>query len=277
VNGTSAGSGSWLPEVPGYEKLRRAGEMGEMGVKVVRTTFVPPMWWIPECARQTADALRRCWLPAALSMAALSIGVAVDFVGGIIKSIGTADRIGGGLGVGYVRDPGVWITVMTLAGVAGAQMTADLGARKIRDELDALSVLGVEEMRGLILPRVIALAIAAPILSCFTNLVGWVVSYLVTPVAFHQNVLTKTAFLETFKSFISAPDLPFLVVKLICAGFFVGLVSCYKGVRSSGGAEGVGRAVNEAVLLSFIGVWMINILFNTMFFALFPSATALRG
>jgi phospholipid/cholesterol/gamma-HCH transport system permease protein len=67
------------------------------------------------------------------------------------------------------------------------------------------------------------------------------------------------------------------VVKTALAGFLVGVVSCYKGITSSGGAEGVGRAVNEAVLISFFGVWMINILFNTMFLSLFPSVTILRG
>jgi phospholipid/cholesterol/gamma-HCH transport system permease protein len=67
------------------------------------------------------------------------------------------------------------------------------------------------------------------------------------------------------------------VIKTACAGFLVGVVSCYKGINSSGGAEGVGRAVNEAVLISFFGVWIINILFNTTFLSLFPSVSSLRG
>ena len=89
--------------------------------------------------------------------------------------------------------------------------------------------------------------------------------------------MTHAAFLETFKAFVSPLDMANFVIKTAVAGFLVGVVSCYKGLRASGGAEGVGRAVNEAVLISFFGVWMINILFNTMFLSLFPQVSVLKG
>jgi phospholipid/cholesterol/gamma-HCH transport system permease protein len=166
---------------------------------------------------------------------------------------------------------------MILAGVAGSAMTADLGARKIRDELDALKVLGVEEMRGLIVPRVVALTLVGPILGIITLITAWTATFVAVPIAFHDAIVTPAAFIESFKAFVSPLDMINFVVKTALAGFLVGVVSCYKGITSSGGAEGVGRAVNEAVLISFFGVWMINILFNTMFLSLFPSVTILRG
>jgi phospholipid/cholesterol/gamma-HCH transport system permease protein len=156
-------------------------------------------------------------------------------------------------------------------------MTADLGARKIRDELDALAVLGVEQMRGLVLPRVLALTLVGPILGIWTLVVSWVATYLVVPVAFSNAVVTHAAFVETFKAFVSPLDMANFILKTAVAGFLVGVVSCYKGINSSGGTEGVGRAVNEAVLICFFGVWLINLLFNTAFLSLFPSVTQLRG
>jgi phospholipid/cholesterol/gamma-HCH transport system permease protein len=268
---------SWLPSAPLYEKITRAGEMGRLALAVLRTAVTPPFWWIPECLSETTIALRRCFVPALLAMTAFGIGLACDFFGGIVRLLGTADRLGGGIGIGFLREPGVWVAIMILAGVAGSSMCADLGARKIRDELEALKVLGVEEMRGLILPRVIAMTLVGPILGTLTVLVAWFSTYMAAPIAFHDSTLTPAAFLTTFKAFVSPLDLINFVVKLLCAGFLVGVVSCYKGIRSSGGAEGVGRAVNEAVLISFFGVWMINILFNTVFLSLFPQVSILKG
>ena len=266
-----------MPGMPGYEKLRRAGEMGTLALHTLRVAVTPPYWWIPECISETSISLRRCFIPAFLAMTAFGIGLACDFFGGIVRLLGTADRLGGGIGIGFLREPGMWVAIMILAGVAGSSMCADLGARKIREELEALKVLGVEEMRGLIVPRVVAMTLVAPILGCFTVFVAWFSTYLATPVAFHASTVTPAAFVTAFKAFVSPLDLTNFIIKLLCAGFLVGVVSCYKGVRSSGGAEGVGRAVNEAVLISFFGVWIINILFNTVFLSLFPQVSILKG
>ncbi|HWF53121.1 MAG TPA: ABC transporter permease [Solirubrobacteraceae bacterium] len=267
----------WVADMPAYGKLMRAGEMGRLALAVIRALFTPRFWWIPECLNETSVALRRCFIPALFAMTAFGVGLACDFFGGIVRLLGTADRLGGGIGIGFLREPGVWVAIMILAGVAGSSMCADLGARKIREELDALKVLGVEEMRGLILPRVIALTLVGPILGTFTVFVAWLSTYIATPIAFHGSTVTLAAFVDTFKAFVSPLDLINFVVKLTCAGFLVGVVCCYKGIRSSGGAEGVGRAVNEAVLISFFGVWMINILFNTLFLSLFPQVSILKG
>ena len=268
---------SWLPSAPGYQKLERAGEMGRLALAVPRKALTPPYWWIPECINETAIALRRCYVAALLASAAFAVGLSCDFFGGIVRLLGTADRLGGGVGIGFVREPGVWVSIMILAGVAGSSMCADLGARKIREELDALQVLGVEEMRGLIVPRVVAMALVGPILGTFTVLVAWLATYIAVPLVYHDSTVTLAGFVATFKAFVSPPDLINFVVKLLCAGFLVGVVCCYKGVKSSGGAEGVGRAANEAVLISFFGVWMINILFNTVFLSLFPQVSILKG
>jgi phospholipid/cholesterol/gamma-HCH transport system permease protein len=268
---------SWIPGTPGYDRLKRAGEMGRLAVAVLRTAVTPPYWWVPECINETSIALRRCFVPALLAMTAFGVGLACDFFGGIVRLLGTADRLGGGIGIGFLREPGVWVAIMILAGVAGSSMCADLGARKIRDELDALKVLGVEEMRGLIVPRVIALTLVGPLLGTITVFVAWASTYLAVPIAFHSSTVTPAAFIETFKAFVSPLDLINFVIKLTFAGFLVGVVSCYKGINSSGGAEGVGRAVNEAVLISFFGVWMINILFNTVFLSVFPQVSILKG
>jgi phospholipid/cholesterol/gamma-HCH transport system permease protein len=261
-----------LPFVPGYVRLERAGDMGKLALRVLRTTVTPPYSWVAETLNETTISLKRCFTPALLAMTAFGVGLACVFVGGIVRQLGTADRLGGGIGIGFLREPAVWVGIMILAGVAGSSMCADLGARKIRDELDALRVLGVDEMRGLIIPRVLAMTLVGPILGTFTLLVAWGATYLAVPLAFADSTVTTAAFVESFKAFVSPLDLLNFLAKLLTAGFFVGVVCVY-----SGGTEGVGRAVNEAVLISFFGVWIINLLFNTVFLSVFPQVSILKG
>jgi phospholipid/cholesterol/gamma-HCH transport system permease protein len=267
----------WLVSIPGWIRLERAGEMGKLAFAVLRAAVTPPFWWIPEAVNEATVALRRCFFPALLAMTAFGVGLACSFFGGIVRTFGATDRLGAGIAIGFLREPGVWVAIMILAGVAGSSMCADLGARKIREELDALKVLGVEEMRGLILPRVVAMTLVGPILGAFTVFVSYASTFLAVPLAFHSSSVTMAAFTATFKSFASPLDEINFTIKLLAAGFLVGVVCCYKGVRSSGGAEGVGRAVNEAVLISFFGVWMINILFNTTFLSIFPTVSIFKG
>lgn len=265
-----------LTQVPGYDRLSRAGGMGRLLVQVVKLTFRPPYSWRRGLLEECDSILRRCTVPAMLSIAAFGIGLAVIYVGGIVQALGTTDRIGGGTYLGFVREPSVWVTTMILAGVAGSAMTADLAARKIRDELDALQVLGTDMMRSLVVPRVIACTLMAPVIGLITLWTSTVVVYLGVKIAY-PGYITDAGYFEALKIFIDPGDLINQAVKLLLAGAVVGVVSCYKGLSSTGGAEGVGRAVNEAVLISFFAVWTINVLGNTIFLSLFPNLQVLRG
>jgi phospholipid/cholesterol/gamma-HCH transport system permease protein len=266
-----------VPSILGYQQLETAGEMGRLTGRVLRCAVTPPYSWVGECVTEMATSLRRCLLPGLLSMTAFGIGIACVFFGGIIRLLGTPDRLGGGIALGFTREPGFWVAIMILAGVAGSAMTADLGARKVREELDALRALGVDELRALIVPRCIALALLGPVLGVITLITAWLATFIGSIAVFHAAVLTPAAFVESFKAWIFPLDLVNFILKATVAGFFVGVVSCHKGVNCTGGAEGVGRAVNSAVLISFVGVWVIDILFNTIFLSAFPSVSALRG
>jgi phospholipid/cholesterol/gamma-HCH transport system permease protein len=163
---------------------------------------------------------------------------------------------------------------MIFAGVAGSAITADLGARKIREELDALAVLGVDRIRSLVVPRVFAMTIAAPVLGMLALTISQAVNYAVAPghIGFPRSV-----FRDSVVSNILPLDLYASILKYAIIGFFVGVVSCHKGLASKGGAEGVGRAVNQTVVIAFFGIWLINSLFNLAYLTMFPETAILRG
>jgi phospholipid/cholesterol/gamma-HCH transport system permease protein len=265
-----------IASLPGYERLASAGEMGELFVATVRAAFVPPYSWRREFVVQVSTTIRRCLAPAILSVVAFALGLLVYYVASIVQVLGTVDRIGGGMMIAFTREVAVWVALMILGGVAGSAMTADLASRKIREELDALEVLGVDTMRSLIVPRVLALVVAAPILGLICLFVALLSGYVTVPIA-HPGYVTHAAFLETVKAFVSVGELANMMIKMAIAGLVVGIVSCQKGLSSKGGAEGVGRAVNEAVLVSFFALWTISIVGNTIFSTLFPSLSILKG
>ncbi|MCW3063331.1 MAG: hypothetical protein JWN32_503 [Solirubrobacterales bacterium] len=265
-----------LERLPGYERLKVLGGIGTLFVRTVRSAATPPFGWGREALAEMSTVYRRCAVPLALASAFFALGLAAAYFAPIVKTLGTIDRSGGGIEVGFLREICRWITLMVGAGVIGSAITADLGARKIREELDALSVLGVDHIRTLVVPRVIAFALMMPVLGVTSVLVAHGVSYLAVTIL-NQDIVSAAAYRDGYWSFVYSTDvLGLLVVEVVC-GVFVGIVACYKGLNAGGGTEGVGRAVNECVMISFFGVWVIHTLLQFVILSLFPQVEVLRG
>jgi phospholipid/cholesterol/gamma-HCH transport system permease protein len=261
--------------LPGNDRLQSAGELGALGVSVIRQMFAPPYPWWKDATVEFSLAIRRCIVPLVVSMITFAIGIAVLFVGAIVATLGTSDRLAGALVIGFTREPAVWVTSMVFAGVAGSAMTADIGARRIRDELDALAVLGVDTVRSLVVPRVVGMALVAPVLGFACLATALTVDYLLIPL-FYPSV-SYAGETEAMKSFLYSIDILVFCIKLPLVGAYVGLVACYKGLSTKGGAEGVGKAVNQAVVIMFLGLWLLNTILNSAYLAAFPSVQGLRG
>jgi phospholipid/cholesterol/gamma-HCH transport system permease protein len=271
----AAGGADRLVGLPGYKKLASAGGMGALLIATARSAVKPPFSWRGECLVQCSETIRRSIVPLVLSMSAFAVGIIVALIAGLLESIGTIDRAGGGNITGWAREPGFWVTSMIFAGVVGSAMTADLGARAVREELDAIKVLGVDTVKTVVVPRVLALTLTAPLLGLIAVFNAMLISYLTYP--FLLPNVTHAAFIDGTLAFMNSADAFSLMAKLAVTGLFVSIVCCYKGINATGGAEGVGRAVNEAVLLTFVGLWILNSLWNAVFLANTPITQVLRG
>jgi phospholipid/cholesterol/gamma-HCH transport system permease protein len=158
-----------------------------------------------------------------------------------------------------------------LAGVAGTAITADLGARKIREELDALQVLGVDPIKNLVVPRFLALMVVTGLFDIYALLFGVFGGVLATLV----NHAPLGPFWATFFNNTSTTDLWGSVLKTTLFGAIIAIVCCYKGMTASGGAEGVGKAVNEAVVIAFNGIFAFNYAFTQTLLATHPEITTI--
>lgn len=264
-----------VSQAPGYSRLESAAAIGMLLAKTLRAAVTPPFNYWGDTLDECDLAVRRCWLPLTLSILFFAIGIVVTLIAGLIGALGTIDRTGAGMVTGWPRETGYWVSAMVFAGVVGSAVTADLGARRIREELDAMSVLGVDVIRKLIVPRVLALTLMAPVFTTMAIAIAIGVIYGVGPLLLPNE--TYHAYLDSAHSIINVPDLVSLVLRSIVTGLFVGVVSCSKGMEVKGGAEGVGRAVNQAVLITFLGIWILNSLWNAVFLPTFPDVSVLKG
>jgi phospholipid/cholesterol/gamma-HCH transport system permease protein len=234
----------------------------------------PPFSWVTDAVTETNALIRRCALPLAVSMFAWTVGYAFILLGGFVELLGAEDRMAGALVLGFTREPIVWVTGMVFAGATGAAITADIASRKNREELDALSVLGVDQIRLLVVPRVVASVIACMVLGTLAIFVTILTDYALAP--FYTHLAPNLVFEGIVQSMLASDQIAALL-KFFLIGLFVGVVSCAKGLSAKGGTEGVGRAVNQTVVLTFAGIWVINSIFNLGYLTIFPQLADFKG
>ena len=254
------------------EFLVEIGEMVILAGRTIMSAIRPPYPYGGEFVQQFLFALKLCWFPLIVSTVALGYGAPGLQAANFATLFGSIDRLGGFFVLASIREFAPFVTAIVMAGVAGTAITADLGARKIRDELDALAVLGVDAIKNLVVPRFFALMILTGLFDIFALMLGVSGGVIATLV----NGAPLGPFWATFFTNASVTDLWGSLVKTTIFGAIIAIVCCYKGMNAQGGAEGVGRAVNQAVVIAFIGVFAFNYVFTQTLLATHPEITQIR-
>jgi phospholipid/cholesterol/gamma-HCH transport system permease protein len=227
----------------------------------------PPFSWRYDFIEEALLLVRRCLIPVVISTTFFGLGAPGLQGGNLLNIFGTVDRSGAFFVMASVREFAPWINGMVLAGVGGTAICADLGARKVREELDALAVLGMDPVRTIVAPRFLALGVVTALMNLVAIVFGLVGGWIAAVVVFQD---TSAGFLATFGSNFTLPDLLGSAIKTSLFGFIIAIVCCYKGMNVRGGPEGVGRAVNQAVVIAFAGIWVFNFMFTSTMLAAFP-------
>jgi phospholipid/cholesterol/gamma-HCH transport system permease protein len=255
------------------EGVRHLGGMAALSARAFAALVRPPFVWRREFVRQCIFILKVSLLPIAISIAAWGFSGPGLQAGNFLVTFGTIDRSGGFMVVAIVREFGTFVTATVVAGVVGTTITAELGARKIRDELDALVVMGVDPIARMVAPRILALATMMMVLDMFALVFGVFGGYLAA-----VGVLggTTGGFLTNFFANATFLDLAASVIKVGIFGVIIGVICCYKGLNVSGGPEGVGRAVNEAVVGCLVAIFLVNLVYTQYFLAAYPQVGVFR-
>jgi phospholipid/cholesterol/gamma-HCH transport system permease protein len=267
-------------------KTKAPGRWREIVVKIgkaseeVRRDFVDILTFLGRTATWTVNALLH---PSGLRPAAISrhieeagvhalpiVGAMAVMIAIVIGYQGVAQlRPYGGeeftinlVAVSMLREMGVLITAIMVAGRSGSAYTAEIGVMKAREEVDALNVMGIEPMQVLVVPRVIALVIAMPLLTFFSDMMG-----ILGGAVIFQSLLDVSP-MQTIARVREAVDLSDLFVGLIKApvfGLIIAIISCMHGLRVSGSAGSVGRETTSAVVKSIFLVIVLDAFFSILF------------
>lgn len=239
--------------------LRAVGGFFGMAGESFRAMARPPF--------QRREFVDQAWFVARVSMlptvlVAIPFTVLVTFtINILLREIGAADLSGAGAALGTITQIGPMVTVLIVAGAGATAICSDLAARTIREEIDAMKVLGIDPIQRLVVPRVLASAVIAVLLNglvCTIGLVGGFVFSVfiqdVNPGSFVNGIPLLTGFEE-------------LMISTIKAGLFgmiAGLVACYLGLNVRGGAKSVGDAVNQTVVFAFMALFTVNVLITSI-------------
>ncbi len=260
-------------EAPPWLWIDRLGGMTALALRSAAELVSPGGSWLREMAIQAAGIFQRVVLTLILVDLAFGFSATGISVGGVLSSIGAIDRAAATVPVAFLRELGVLVTAAVAAGAIGTMITAELGARKIRGELDALAMLGVDPIRHLVLPRIVALMLVMPVLNVIGFVVGCFGAYLGI-VGFYD--ASHESFISQFLSNTSWLDLWSSQLKAVIYGLIIGVIASYKGLSVKGGPEGVGRAVNECVVACIVGCAAIGVLYSAIFLAINPDIAVQR-
>jgi len=248
-----------LAKKPLDKPMREIGSFIAMSLDTFVQALRPPFFW-RECIEQCWFIARVATFPAIAQSVAFN-GMVVFLFGVATVAIGAGDVLGAGAALGTISQIGPVTTVFVLSGAAATAMCADLGARTIREEIDAMKVLGIDPIHRLVVPRVTALLIMGNLINAVVIVSGIMAEYVFAvyalngnPGAFASSVTLLTNFSVVVVSFVKASVF----------GVLAGLIACYKGMSAGGGPQGVGNAVNETVVFTFMALLIANIILSVV-------------
>ncbi|MBD3785030.1 MAG: ABC transporter permease [Micrococcales bacterium] len=245
--------------------LRQAGSFFGLVLDVARAT--------PKRPFQLKEFIQQAWFVASVTIVPTAL-VSIPFgavialqLGTLTRQLGAQSFTGAASVLAVVREASPLVTALLVAGAGGSAICADLGSRKIREEIDAMEVLGISPIQRLVVPRVLATMLVAALLNGLVSVVGVAGGYVF-------NVMvqggTPGAYLASFTALAQIADLVTSEIKALLFGMLAALVASYKGLTAGGGPKGVGDAVNQAVVITFMLLFVVNFVISAIYFQVVP-------
>ena len=237
--------------------------VGELAVMLLRAARRPRLvrWrdaWL--AAEQSGvDAL------PIIALIGVLLGLILAFQSAIpMRRFGADIFVADLLGIGMLREMGPLITAIILAGRSGSAFAAELGTMKVREEIDALRTMGLEPVRFLVVPRVVAAVAMTPVLTVFANLFGLMGGAIVMGLLGYPFVI----YVNQVLSAVTVGDLMGGLLKSFVYGIVVAAIGCLRGLETKAGASAVGQSTTSAVVSGIVLIAVVDGLFAVVFYAL---------
>lgn len=232
--------------------------IGEMLVLLWRTVQA-----LPRTGRQYRKVLDQLFEigNASLLMACiLSMfigGVLALQTGPVLAERGLSSFIGQIVGLSMCKELAPVMMAVLIAGRIGSAMAAEIGSMTVYQEIDALRTMNINPVHYLVLPRMVAIVIALPLLVVFAMLVGWLGGALVS-VYNYQVAISFDGYFNSLRDGIKIVDVANGLIKSAVFAVFIGIVACHQGLKTIGGPRGIGRSVTKAVVNAIVLILIMD-------------------
>src|ERR1041385_99870 len=232
--------------------------IGEMVILFWRTRLALPTAW-----RQRDKVLEQFFEIGNASL--LMVSMLSFFIGSVIAlqtgpvlvERGLTSAVGGLVGVSMCKELAPVMMSILIAGRIGSALAAEIGSMRVYQEIDALRTMNINPVHYLVLPRLLAIAVALPLLVIFSILVGWLGGAVVS--ANNNRIdISFQAFFMNLRELVDIPDVANGVFKSFCFALVIGVVSCHQGLVTIGGPRGIGRSVTKAVVNSIVLIVVLD-------------------
>ena len=224
-----------------------------------------------------SEFLLQAWFMTRVSLlptilVAIPFGVIISVqIGAVAAQVGATSFSGAVNGIGILRQGAPLVTSLMIAGAVGSAICSDLGARTVREEIDALKVMGISPVQRLVAPRLVASLVVALLLTIIVAMTAMVTAYVLNV---GGGTISSGAYLDSFVAFSQPTDLLLAEFKALVFGFIATIVASHKGLSASGGPKGVADAVNQSVVLSVILLAVVNVAITQAYVMLVPQGIA---
>ncbi|WP_300682120.1 ABC transporter permease [Nocardioides sp.] len=245
--------------------LDSTGNLFALALDTLRAMFRRP-FSAGEALQQFWFVVSVSWIPAMLISIPLGAVIALQ-LGTLTKQIGAQSMTGAASVLAVVQQAAPMVTTLVIAGAGGAAICAEIGSRTIRDEVDAMKVMGLDPVQRLVVPRVIGCVGAAVLLNGLVSVVGVLGGY------FFNVILqggTPGAYLSSFTALAQINDLWVGEIKAVIFGVLAGIIACYRGLNTAPGPKGVGDSVNQSVVITFLMLFFVNFVLTALYLTLVP-------
>ncbi len=233
-------------------------DFGQLLILFSRTFRALPLTWRQR--RKVGEQLYEIGNASLLMACILSIfigGVLALQTGPVLVERGLGSYLGGAVGLTLCKELGPVMMSILIAGRIGSAMAAEIGSMAVYQEIDALKTMNINPVQFLVLPRLVAISIALPLLVVFSNMVGWMGGAIVAATNVEIGVSFQTYF-TNLKSFVDPTDIVNGLIKSFFFAVVVGTVSCHQGLQTIGGPRGIGRSVTKAVVNSIVLILILD-------------------
>ncbi|MFI8975254.1 MlaE family ABC transporter permease [Nocardia asteroides] len=252
------------------QSMSTIGRAARLTAAVVRYSIVDTVRLrlpVVELLTQTWTLLKVTALPALLMAIPIGAEVSVQ-VGGLMGQVGANSLAGAASGLGVISQGAPMATGLLMSGAAASAVASDLGSRTIREETDAMRVMGIDPVERLVMPRFLAMILISPIL-CTVIIAAGVFAGM--GIAVTVSGLVPGSFWQSLGAFATVTDVMFAIAKAVAFAAIVVIIAGLRGLEAKGGPRGVADAVNASVVLSVVAIFITNLLFTQFQSMFFPA------